>query len=66
MPFAIWEYTDGAGGTGLMWVYPPKNIFEFLQGNFKHFNFETFFTTEHTPKFKIKLCSTFFRIFPPP
>ena len=35
MPFAIWGYTDGAGGTGLMWVYPPKNVFEFPRGKFK-------------------------------
>ena len=35
MVIEICEYGIGMGGTGLVWVDPPKLIFEFGRGNFE-------------------------------
>ena len=34
MPYKFWGYTGSAGGMGLMWVYPLKNVFAFSRGKF--------------------------------
>ena len=39
MPFGIWGYNMGVQGTGLMWVKPWRNIFEFPRGIFEQINF---------------------------
>ena len=35
MLYKFWGYTGSAGGMGLMWVYPLKNVFAFSRGKFK-------------------------------
>ena len=42
MPFNIWGYNKGVQGTGLMWVYPRKNVFEFPRGIFEQISFNVF------------------------
>ena len=42
MPTNIWGYNKGVQGTGLMWVYPRRNVFEFPRGNFEQISFNVF------------------------
>ena len=39
MPSNFWGYNRGVQGTGLMWVYPRRNVFEFPRGNFEQISF---------------------------